>query len=442
MTEVQFRFDPKRCTGCEACVLACWMENRAAQAQPWRRVHTFNPMRHPDLPVFHLSLACHHCEDPACLAHCPAKAYTRDPDTGAVVLHPERCMGCRYCTWACPHDAPRYDPVRGTVAKCTFCLDRQQQGLRPACVARCPVEALGVENRTSYKGLLPPGFPQTETLPAIRFLPGPRRPPPATAAPAKGVVARLFQTILIVPEPKITLRKEWTLVAFTATLAVLVGRMWAVAAGRPLRHPWVLLGAGILAMLCSTWHLGRPLRAWRALLNVGSSWLSRELALASVFLLLSGLNLLVRPQNRVLGWAAALAGMAALYAVDRVYQVAVKVGPLNFHSAQALFTGLYLAGLMAGWWPLALAAGLVKAALYGIRKTYFQLQGRGGRAWLSGTRMLLGFVVPMLVGGGLGVLAAVLGDLLDRCEYYGELEIPAPALSMARSVRSALATDD
>ncbi len=187
----RFRFDPGRCIGCETCVLACRMAHLPAQTVPWRQVHTFNGLGLPGLPVLHLSLACQHCRRPACLEHCPAGAYRQDPATGAVIHQPERCMGCRYCTWACPYDAPRFDPDRGEVAKCGFCLDRQDQGLEPACAARCPMGALGFEPRDDQPmGDPPPGFPPSGLGPAIRFVPGRRPPPVLTAGPDTGLMAR------------------------------------------------------------------------------------------------------------------------------------------------------------------------------------------------------------------------------------------------------------
>ena len=120
--------------------------------------------------------------------------------------------------------------------------------------------------------------------------------------------------------------------------------------------------------------------------------------------------------------------MAALYAVDRVYQVAVQVGALNFHSAHVLFNGLYLAGILTGFWPLALAMGLLKLALYLFRKDHFRRLGRGTRRPLSLLRLVFGFGIPALIfGSPWGVAAAVLGDLVDRCEYYEELDVPSPA---------------
>ena len=438
----QFRFDAAACTGCEACVLACRMANRAEQGRPWRRVHTGNALRLPDLPVFHLSVACHHCLHPACLVHCPAQAYSQDPATGAVSHHPGRCLGCRYCTWACPHDAPRFDPARGVVEKCGFCLERQAEGREPACVAQCPLGALGFEPRDDAPRAGSPGFPASATGPALRILPG-RRPAPAqTAPPDPGLLARCRQAILEVPEPRITARGEWALVVFTTVLGALVAVLTALAArpGRPLplppAYPGLAVGAGAGAFALSALHLGRPGRGWRALANLRHSWLSREVALAAGFLALAGLCLLGWPQARGLAWLAAATGLAALFAVDRVYQVAVRTGPLNFHSAHALFNGLYLAGLLAGLWPLALAAGGLKAGLYLHRKAHFRRQGRGQRPLLSLLRLALGFGPALLAfGGGAAVLGALLGDLVDRWEYYGELAIPSPQTALAEQLR-------
>ena len=417
MTARRFLFHAERCTGCEACVLGCWMENRAVQTLPWRAVHTSNPHRRPDLPVFHLSLACHHCDDPACLENCPADAYGKDPATGAVTLRQEACMGCRYCTWACPHDAPKFSAATGTVEKCTFCPDREE----PACVARCPVGALEMEPRTQA-GPAPFGLPGWDLGPGIRTTGEPAAPRFASPPPAAGILEGLLR----VPEPKITLRGEWTLVAFTTILAVLTARM---AAGGPFPHPWPFLAAGGASMVLSALHLGRPERAWRAVLNLRGSWLSREIALASLFLALCAAVFL----GLAPAWAAAAAGFAALFAVDRVYRVALKVPPLNLHSAHALLNGVYLAAVLAGNAPLAVAAGALKALLYGWRKAHFARRGRGLRPLLSLARVAAGFVLPALVPAPWAALAVVLGDLVDRCEYYDELEVPSPGSALSRS---------
>ena len=131
---VAFAFDQAKCTGCQACILACTIENDLAFDHSWRTVYTYNDRHYPGVPVSHLSLGCNHCAEPACLTSCPANAYSKDVQTGFVLFEKNKCLGCRYCTWACPFGAPRFDRKTGVVGKCTFCDARQEKGLSPACV--------------------------------------------------------------------------------------------------------------------------------------------------------------------------------------------------------------------------------------------------------------------------------------------------------------------
>jgi Fe-S-cluster-containing dehydrogenase component len=423
MTRPGFVLDLNRCTGCQACIVACWMEHRERQTLPWRQVHTFNALHHPDQPCYHLSLACHHCENPACLAQCPAGAYTRDPATGAVILDPARCLGCRYCTWACPYDAPKFSPATRTIEKCTFCRERLERGQEPACVARCPVEALGLEPERGT-GPEVPGVPASGLGPGLRIVPLRREAPPETALPAA-----TMPDLLAAPPRKITLRGEWTLLVFTTVLPVLVAWLCASFRGGPALRPWSFLALGAAALTLSTAHLGRPERAWRALRNLRTSWLSREVLLVSAFLALGGLYGLGGPRG--LGLAAGAVGLAALFAVDRLYRVAMRSG---LHSAQTLLGALYLAGWLTAFWPLALAlaAGAVKLALY--------LHRRRGRplSWWGAARLLAGFGLPWFLGPVAAAASAVLGDLLDRMAFYQELDVPTPQGELARELAQRL----
>ncbi|HKK80676.1 MAG TPA: 4Fe-4S dicluster domain-containing protein, partial [Prolixibacteraceae bacterium] len=119
-----FIYDYNKCVGCHACVVACTNENGFQSPETWRNIHSSNSIHYPQLPLFYLSLACNHCDDAPCLQNCPAHAYSRDEKTGAVIHHPEKCMGCKYCTWACPYDAPKFNPKEGIIEKCTFCNHR------------------------------------------------------------------------------------------------------------------------------------------------------------------------------------------------------------------------------------------------------------------------------------------------------------------------------
>jgi Fe-S-cluster-containing dehydrogenase component len=144
-----FILDLHRCVGCGACVLACRIENGRTTTMAWRRVLSLNLRRYDAGPTYFLSVACHHCERPACLEGCPSGAYEKRAD-GIVIHHEDRCIGCRYCEMTCPFGTPQFDADRGLMSKCHLCaprLDagrapRLDAGREPACVVACPTEAL------------------------------------------------------------------------------------------------------------------------------------------------------------------------------------------------------------------------------------------------------------------------------------------------------------
>jgi Fe-S-cluster-containing dehydrogenase component len=175
MSGAGFLLDLHRCVGCGACVLACRIENGRVEDAPWRRVLALNLRRHPGGPTYFLSVACHHCERPACLRGCPSGAYEERAD-GIVVHHEDRCLGCRYCEMACPFGAPRYDAERGVMSKCHLCAPRVDEGREPASVAACPTGALRFRRPDSDEArpatALVPGFADPAGCgPSIRFAP-------------------------------------------------------------------------------------------------------------------------------------------------------------------------------------------------------------------------------------------------------------------------------
>jgi len=423
-----FILDLNKCTGCEACRLACRIENGIEEARGWREVYTFNEARFPRLSLHHLSLACNHCADAPCMNSCPALALSRDSATGAVLLEPQSCIGCRYCGWTCPFDALRYRSAAGVMSKCTFCRHRLAEGLRPACAALCPTGALNYGDLDRAGTDSVPGFPRTDFGPSIRFIArrGAGPLPECTAAPANDAPPA--------PEPgrapprRISLKTEWPLALFTWMAALLVS-LAAVSAAAPLAlDPFAFLLAGLASLAISSIHLGRKLRAWRAVMNFRASWLSREVLLFLLFLTLAVLRFFFFPMSRILSWTAAAAGFAALYAIDRVYDLTLKGAPTHLHSAGAFLTGVFLAGAFTAN-PVAVGlAGILKLAFYAGRKLSFVRRGLPVRPLLSLLR--LGFPALWLFLPGteaaIALLSLLAGELIDRLEYYLEMDAPSP----------------
>lgn len=164
--QLGFFVDTTRCTNCRTCEVACKDAHDLAVGLRFRRVRAFEGGEFPDVYAYNISMSCHHCEDPACVKACPAHAYSKRPSDGIVVHDPERCIGCRYCTWVCPYAAPQYDAAAGIVRKCDMCLDTVAPGEAPICVSACPTRAIET-------GLLSEIAGRPGASLEIRFLPEP-----------------------------------------------------------------------------------------------------------------------------------------------------------------------------------------------------------------------------------------------------------------------------
>jgi len=181
--------DLDKCTACQACTVACQAENNVPFAGPdetaldrskhWQDVMTKlgEEGEYPNFHVRFIPRPCMHCDDPPCVKVCPVGATYVD-DEGLVRMDYQRCIGCRYCTTACPYTVRYYNwytpqypagydaylnpnvPVRpvGVVEKCTFCIHRLEPAKReaaaqgreltdadlvllPACNQACPASA-------------------------------------------------------------------------------------------------------------------------------------------------------------------------------------------------------------------------------------------------------------------------------------------------------------
>jgi molybdopterin-containing oxidoreductase family iron-sulfur binding subunit len=178
--------DLDRCNGCQACELACRVENNVPVCGPqaarenrtisWMRVVSVTHGNWPEVRTRFMPRPCMHCDRPPCTAVCPVRATERDAE-GIVGQTYPRCIGCRYCANACPYTVKSFNwkepsypestrpmlnpdvstrPV-GVIEKCTFCHHRLQRArdtataegrpLReedyvPACAEACPTGAI------------------------------------------------------------------------------------------------------------------------------------------------------------------------------------------------------------------------------------------------------------------------------------------------------------
>jgi Fe-S-cluster-containing dehydrogenase component len=431
--------DLETCVGCHACVIACANENGLHDGRLWRQIVTYNPARHPASATHHLSLACNHCLAAPCLYHCPAGAITRDATTGVVLIDDARCIGCRYCSWVCPFDAPRFDAARGVMTKCTLCNHRLHAGMAPACTSLCPTGALRLDGQAGGDEVLPAGFPRTAAGPAIRFLPlrhhGLVASGTLTTAPVPAVPA------VTEPPRKVTLSSEWSLAAFTFTAIVLVAWLLAWGLGGPHPNAWVVAGLGAAGMAVSAAHLGRPARAWRAALNWRGSWLSREVLAYGVFLALATVSaaLDTPPWAR---WLVAAAGLACLACVDQVYAVMAREDATDWDRAAATASGVFLAGVAAGVPAIAVPAGLARLAGFLARARAQSSARTRELRWLTAARVGAGAACLLTLAGsdadaGAALSLALLGEALDRCDFYQRLDIVTPAGTAARCLRAA-----
>ncbi len=144
-----FYFDQSICTGCKACQIACKDKHDTPVGVNWRRVVEYSggtwqqtgDTFSPNVFTYYTSIACNHCENPVCVQVCPTTAMTRRDD-GTVFVDADKCVGCRYCSWACPYSAPQFNADTGHMTKCDLCKDYRDTGQSPACVAACPSRAL------------------------------------------------------------------------------------------------------------------------------------------------------------------------------------------------------------------------------------------------------------------------------------------------------------
>jgi formate dehydrogenase iron-sulfur subunit len=152
-------YDGGKCVGCRACQSACkaraglpvepdatglYEAPQDLSASTWTLIKLYQDQSKHAF----VKRQCMHCIEPACVSVCPVGALEK-LESGPVVYHAERCIGCRYCMAACPFEVPKsqWDKNLPLIQKCDFCADRQAAGQEPVCSQVCPTGALIYGNR-------------------------------------------------------------------------------------------------------------------------------------------------------------------------------------------------------------------------------------------------------------------------------------------------------
>ncbi len=277
-----FEVDLDRCSGCKACVAGCHSLNGLDDGETWRRVGVLHGGTDRSAVQRTVTAACHHCVEPACLVGCPVNAYEKDAATGIVRHLDDQCIGCRYCTLTCPYDVPQYNARLGIVRKCDLCAERLAVGEAPACVQACPTEAITVRvvdvesvvREAESDAFLPGSPPAGLTLPTTTY--SSARPLPRDLLPADFFSVRAA-------EGHTPLAVMLVLTQLSVGALVVGAVQGAVAEqARPV-HAAVAVLAGLSALAGSVLHLGRPLLAFRAVIGLRHSWLSREIVAFGAF---------------------------------------------------------------------------------------------------------------------------------------------------------------
>lgn len=345
-----FEVDLDKCTGCKACVTACHNENGLDEDETWRSVGLIQGGTSENPVMQHVTAACHHCAEPACMTGCPTKAYVKDSATGVVKHLEDQCFGCQYCILKCPYDVPKYNKKRGIVHKCDMCISRLRVGQPPACVRACPNGAIRITlidtrevKRKPEEFVNVPDAPRSDyTYPTTRYKSKRQWPENMTS----------LDYVQLNPG-----HSHWPLVLMLVLTQLSVGTILAELVLKefvPFQtdtllfslHRWVALAMGVLALGVSVLHLGRPLYAFRAVLGFKTSWLSREILAFGLFAFLAVIY--AWKANDTMDYVVFLSGLIGILCSVMVYRDTKRpFWDNNMTTAKFLMT-MCLLGLATG----------------------------------------------------------------------------------------------
>jgi len=323
--------DVNRCVGCQTCTVACKHWNDTQPGVQWRKVLDVESGSFPDVERVFLVVGCQHCAEPPCVPVCPTGA-TKQRADGLVTMDYDICIGCASCAVACPYqartiahkhewyygeetaqeDAVRHKEREGVAQKCTFCVDKLDDGLAqgkvpgvdweytPSCAAACIASAItfgDYNNPDSNVSKLTAENPYFQmhaelgTDPQIKYLyetPAvPGRDPDADdlsddrlADPANPLVGERQKFW------DWRAAMNWCFGGLAAGFAVVGGLAYLFVDRDVQELAFTNFGAAILMAigLFFVWlKIGRKFRAWRAIFRPQTSWMTRELYAAVVF---------------------------------------------------------------------------------------------------------------------------------------------------------------
>jgi Fe-S-cluster-containing dehydrogenase component/DMSO reductase anchor subunit len=411
-----FVFEQSLCVNCKACSAACSLENSFTVKV--RNVLTYNHELSVSVPLTNLSIACNHCEIPVCLTGCPASAYRFDPLSDAVILDETKCIGCKYCIWNCPFDAPKYDPHKRVIGKCHFCYSRMEEGFEPACTSGCPTGALSFTEVVEFNQQeAPDWFPGYELSPALSFIGS------SNTIPLRIVPTSLFRNEMKQePVEKKYGISEWSLILFSFFSLISVSLMSASLINSDLQNKILLITLTILPGVFSLFHLGKWNRAWRAVTNLKNSPLSREIVIYIIYLIFT-----LAATEFMSPWliiSASVAGLVLLLAIDSVYIFTMRNMAAYFHSGQTFISSLLIISFLSNAIVPFIFIAILKTGLIVYSYRYDQRN----MAILRHVRMAMLMIAAASIISGISypeitvIILLLTGELFDRILFYFDFE--------------------